>query len=74
MYGKMHIIHWGNRIEKFSENIHDAFLCEPNAKGQVFVQRFMKSLCESGIEPFPAYTEEEREMLFPQLLVKIGRL
>jgi hypothetical protein len=74
MYGKMHIIHWGDRIEKFSENIHDAFLCEPNAKGQVFVQRFMKSLCESGIEPFPAYTEEEREMLFPQLLVKIGRL
>ena len=75
MYGKMHVIHWGDRIEKFSENIHDAFLCDkPNAKGQVFVQRFMKSLCESGIEPFPAYTEEEREMLFPQLLVKIGRL
>jgi hypothetical protein len=74
MYGKMHLIHWGDRIEKFSENIHDAFLCQPNKKGQIFVQRFMKSLCESGCEPFPAYTEEETGMLFPRLLVAIDRL
>ena len=69
MYGKMHIIHWGDRIEEFSENVHEEFLCEPNKKGQIFVERFMKSLCESGIEPFPAYTEAESSMLFPRLLV-----
>jgi len=74
MYGKMHLIHWGDRIAEFSENIHDAFLCPPNKKGQVFVERFMKSLFESGCEPFPAYTEEEIGMLFPRLLVEIDRL
>lgn len=74
MYGKMHIIHWGDRIAEFSENIHDTFLLPPNKKGQVFVERFMGSLFESGCEPFPAYTEEEVGMLFPRLLVKIDRL
>ena len=68
MYGKMHLIHWGDRIEEFSENIHEGFLCEPNKKGQVFVERYMKSLCESGCEPFPAYTEDEIAMLFSRLL------
>ena len=74
MYGQMHLIHWADRIAEFSENIHEAFLSKPNKKGQVFVDRFMKSLCESGCEPFPAYTEEEIGMLFPRLLVEIGRL
>ena len=74
MYGKMHLIHWGDRIAEFSENIHEAFLCPPNKKGQVFVKRFMTSLFESGCEPFPAYTEEEIGMLFPRLLVEIDRL
>lgn len=74
MYGKMHLIHWGDRIEEFSKNVHDAFLNEPNKKGQIFVQRFMKSLRESGCDMFPAYTEDEIGMLFPRLLVTIGRL
>lgn len=68
MYGKMHVIHWGDKINEFSENVHDGFLCAPNKKGQVFVERYMKSLCESGCEPFPAYTEEEISMLFSRLL------
>jgi hypothetical protein len=74
MYGKMHVIHWGDRIEELSKNVHDGFLSKPNKKGQVFVQRFMKSLRESGCEMFPDYTEDEIGMLFPRLLVAVGRL
>ena len=74
MYGQMHVIHWGERIEEFSKNVHDVFLSPPNKKGQVFVQRFMKSLRESGCEMFPDYIEDEIGMLFPRLLVAVGRL
>jgi hypothetical protein len=68
MYGQMHVIHWGDRVATFSENIKEEFLAPPNKKGQVFVKRFMPSLREAGLELFPAYTQEERDMLFPQLL------
>ena len=56
----------GDRIATFSENIKEEFLAPPNKKGQVFVKRFMPSLREAGLELFPAYTEEERAMLFPR--------
>jgi len=69
MYGNMHVIHWGDRIATFSENVKDVFLDKPNKKGQIFVKRFMPSLFAAGIEMFPAYTHEERNMLFPQLLL-----
>jgi hypothetical protein len=68
MYGKMHLIHWGDKISKFSENVREEFLDKPNKNGNVYVKRFMPSLVEAGIGMFPEYTEEERNMLFPQLL------
>lgn len=68
MYGKMHQIHWGDRIEEFSKNIKESFMNSPNKKGQIFVQRFMISLTKAGIPLFPEYTEDEIAILFPQLL------
>ena len=62
----MHVAHWGGRIATFSENIKEEFLAPPNKKGQIFVKRFMPSLREAGVEMFEAYTQEEREMLFPR--------
>jgi hypothetical protein len=58
-------VHWGDRIATFSENIKEEFLAPPNKKGKVFVKRFMPSLREAGLELFPSYTQEERDMLFP---------
>jgi len=46
----------------------EEYLAPPNKKGQIFVKRFMPSLREAGVEMFAVYTEEEREMLFPQVL------
>jgi hypothetical protein len=69
MYGKMHLIHWSDRIAEFSSNMHESCLDKPNKKGQVFVKRFMPSLREAGIPMFPEYTHEEREILFPKLLM-----
>ena len=46
----------------------EEFLAPPNKKGQRLVKRFMASLREGGVGMFAEYTEEEREMLIPQLL------
>lgn len=68
MYGSMHVIHWGDRVAAFSENVIEAFLDKPNKAGLVYVKRFMPSLRDAGVELFPEYSEDERKMLFPQML------
>jgi hypothetical protein len=68
MYGKVHIMYWGEKIEEFSKNLKEEFLDRPNKRGRVYVKRVMPSLQEAGIELFPEYTDEECNMLFPQPL------
>lgn len=68
MYGAMHVIHWGSRIAAFSENVLEVFLDKPNKAGLIFVKRYMPSLRDAGLELFPEYSEDERKMLFPQIL------
>ena len=68
MYYQMHIIHWGDKIEEFSQNVRPEFLSTPNKKGQIFVKQYMPSLIEAGIETFPEYTDDEISILFSTLL------
>jgi hypothetical protein len=65
MYEKIHLVFWGDKLVEFSRNIKTEFLAKPNKKGDVYVQRYMVSLLESGVGMFPEYREEEIEILFP---------
>lgn len=68
MYGKNHIMFWGQRLVDFSLNVHQQFLDKPNKVGNIYVKRFMPSLLQAGIELFPPYTEYERSILLPRRL------
>lgn len=68
MYGKVHVMYWGEKIEEFSKNLREDFLDTPNKRGRIYVKRVLPSLQEAGIELFPEYTDEECNMFFPQLL------
>lgn len=68
MYGKNHIMFWGERLVEFSQNVHHSFLDKPNKRGYVYVKRFMPSLLAAGIELFPPYTPDERSILLPRPL------
>jgi hypothetical protein len=65
MYEKIHLVFWGDKLVEFSRNIKTEFLAKPNKKGDVYVQRYMVSLLESGVGMFPEYSEEEIAILFP---------
>ena len=65
MYEKIHLMFWGDKLVEFSRNIKPEFLATPNKKGNVYVQRYMASLLESGVGMFPEYREEEVAILFP---------
>lgn len=69
MYEKNHVVFWGDKIEEFSRNIQPMFLAHPNKKGKVYVQRYMCSLAEAGVELFPSYSEEEITILFPMRIL-----
>jgi hypothetical protein len=68
MYGKLHALHWSDRLVEFSQNVRDCYLDAPNKKGQILVKRFLPSLLEVGAPLFPDYTEEEISMLYPRAL------
>ena len=72
MYGKSHVIFWGDRLETFAQNVRPEFHAPPNSKGQIFAQRFMPSLHQAGIPLFPPYTEDEVAMLFPRNLLNLS--
>ena len=65
MYEKIHLMFWTDKLVEFSKNIKQEFLATPNKKGNVYVQRYMVSLFESGVGMFPEYREEEVAILFP---------
>jgi len=65
MYEKIHLVFWGDKLAEFSKNIKPVFLAKPNKKGNVYVERYMVSLFESGVGMFPDYREEEIAILFP---------
>ena len=65
MYEKIHLVFWSDKLVEFSRNIKSVFLAKPNKKGNVYVQRYMVSLLESGVGMFPEYSEEEVAILFP---------
>jgi hypothetical protein len=65
MYEKIHLVFWSDKLVEFSRNIKSVFLAKPNKKGNVYVQRYMVSLLESGLGMFPEYRDEEIEILFP---------
>ena len=65
MYEKIHLVFWSDKLVEFSKNIKPVFLAKPNKKGNVYVQRYMVSLLESGVGMFPEYREEEISILFP---------
>lgn len=68
MYGKMHAMHWSDRLVEFSQNIRECFLEKENKKGEIIVKRYLPSLQEAGVPLFPDYTEEEVRMLYPSAL------
>jgi hypothetical protein len=68
MYGKLHIMHWSDKLVVFSQNLQDCYLEAPNKKGQIIVKRFLPSLQEVGAPLFPDYTEEEIAALYPSKL------
>jgi len=65
MYEKIHLMFWSDKLVEFSRNIKSEFLAKPNKKGNVYVQRYMVSLLDSGVGMFPEYSEEEIAILFP---------
>jgi hypothetical protein len=68
IYEKIHPMFWNAQLIEFGKNIKPIFLAKPNKKGNVYVQRYMISLLESGVGMFPEYRSEEIEILFPQKL------
>jgi hypothetical protein len=68
MYGKMHVLHWSDRLVEFSQNMHECHLDAPNNKGKKLVKRTLGSLQEVGAPLFADYTKEEVTMLYPTLL------
>jgi hypothetical protein len=71
IYEKVHPMFWNEKLVEFGKNIKPEFLAKPNKKGNVYVQRYMISLLESGVGMFPEYRPEEIEILFPQKLDRI---
>ena len=65
LYGKLHWCNWKSRLQDFSANIRAEFI-DPTKE---VVYRFMPSLREANMELFPPYSESDKSMLKPQLLV-----
>ena len=68
MYAKLHWVNWQSRLLDFSSRFKPEFL---DSKRPGCVMRVLPGLVETG-HAFPAYTAEETEMFFPQVLGRIA--
>lgn len=67
MYSKMHWCNWKNRIQEFSKKFKSDFF-DSDPKRSDCIYRVLPGLVATGLE-FPAYTQEEREIFYPKLLI-----